>query len=96
MAVTEDKGTGGGCADAMCDEKRRQFSARVCVVAASGLSELCRLHGVTASGFLDALGHRLGDLATLSDEELAGVAPIISCAIKGARDIDHGRRGAGR
>lgn len=102
VAGSEGGGNGIGGHDAPdrpaghCDDKRRQLSARVCVESALGLGEMCRLHGLTASGFLDALGHILGDLASMSDAEMAEVAPTIAFAVRIGRDIDHDRRGGGR
>lgn len=80
-------------AGSVCDEKRRQLSTRVCVVAAGGIGDLCRAYGVTASGFMDALGHLVADMATMSEEELCRQAPTVLAAIRGARVIDHERRG---
>jgi hypothetical protein len=80
-------------AGSMCDEKRRQLSTRICVTAAAGIGDMCRSYGVSVSGFMDAFGHLLGDMATMSEDDLGEAAPTILLAVLHGREIDHERRG---
>lgn len=95
-SVGESNGKGGKrcvAPDALAhDDSRKQTHHVLCSPSYAGWRLFADRHGFSITSLMDAIGHTLGELAEVPDEELGCVGPDCASVVSLAKQIELRRK----